>query len=287
MATPDPAALATPETFRGQPCLRLRLGAHDHVLVALHGAHVLSWTSLGVERLYLSPAAVFDGHSAIRGGVPVCFPQFNDRGSLPKHGFVRNRAWRAGVAQHDAASGSVRLSLQLASDAASLAIWPQAFTLELTLLLSSGALEMTLAARNTGAAAWSFTGALHTYLAVRDLGSVRLEGLHGQPVWDALTGSRATYQGDVRFDGEFDRVFTAAAEPLTLHDAAGALRIAQSDSFANTVVWNPGAAKSATMADLPADGFAHMVCVEAAQVEHAVSLAPGQHWTGWQRLTVA
>ncbi len=83
--------------YQNQACLRLTLPSQDTVLVALHGAQMLSWrTGDGRERLYLSPQAVMDGQAAIRGGVPLCFPQFNTRGSLPKHGFVRNTAWLPG-----------------------------------------------------------------------------------------------------------------------------------------------------------------------------------------------
>jgi glucose-6-phosphate 1-epimerase len=80
--------------FRGQPALRATGGDAAVLTVALHGAQVLSWTTAdGVERLYLSPRAVFDGAAAIRGGVPICCPQFNQRGMLPKHGFMRNLPW--------------------------------------------------------------------------------------------------------------------------------------------------------------------------------------------------
>ena len=46
--------------------------------------HGLMWQRAadGVERLYLSPQTSRDGSTAIRGGVPVCFPQFNMRGPL-------------------------------------------------------------------------------------------------------------------------------------------------------------------------------------------------------------
>ncbi|MBV5344762.1 MAG: D-hexose-6-phosphate mutarotase, partial [Rhodoferax sp.] len=81
---------STTEIFQGQACWRWQLPQGDSVLVSAQGAQVLSWQSAGRERLYLSPQSVFDGHTPIRGGVPICFPQFNQRGALPKHGFARN-----------------------------------------------------------------------------------------------------------------------------------------------------------------------------------------------------
>jgi len=284
---PEPTGIAaTAEDFHGQPCLRLVFGPQDNVLVALHGAHVLSWLGAGEERLFLSPKALLDGKSAIRGGVPVCFPQFNDRGPLPKHGFARNLRWMAGGTGRDAATSDVQLSLRLASDATTLAIWPQQFEAELTVSIGPGRLKIELAARNTGTAAWSFSCALHTYLRVHALAGVRLEGLSGQPYWDGPSDTRGTQSGDIAFTGEFDRVYRAAPQPLVLRDGSRALRIAQSTTFADTVVWNPGAAKCATLADMPADGFEHMACVEAAQVEQPIVLTPGAQWVAWQRLSV-
>lgn len=278
---------AAAESFRGQPCLRLSQSPEDSVLVALHGAHVLSWTGAGEERLYLSPRAVFDGQAAIRGGVPICLPQFNMRGPLAKHGFARNLPWQAGGAHLEAASGDLLLTLALASDTATHALWPHDFRFELTLRLGAGRLELMLELHNTGNRPWPFTGALHSYLAVQDIAQVRLRGLDGQPCWDALRDTRATHAGDVAFDGEFDRVFRAAAAPVQLHDGARRLQIAQSTSFADTVVWNPGAELCARMADMAPGSWRQMLCVEAAQVEEPVLLAPGARWSGWQRLAVA
>ena len=80
--------------LHNQPVIKLQTPDGAVALVSLFGAQVLSWTPAGGEdRLYLSPQAVFDGRSAIRGGVPVCFPQFGDRGPLPRHGFARQRRW--------------------------------------------------------------------------------------------------------------------------------------------------------------------------------------------------
>ena len=104
------------EIARGLPTHKLSLPCGDELTVALHGAHVLSWVSQGRERLYLSPHSVMDGHAAIRGGVPVCFPQFNQRGSLPKHGFARNLPWH--VQSSEAGAEGQVLTLALTDSAA-------------------------------------------------------------------------------------------------------------------------------------------------------------------------
>lgn len=268
--------------FRSQPALQLALPEGDAVTVALHGGHLLSWQSTeGRERLYLSPAAVFDGRSAIRGGVPICCPQFNQRGTLPKHGFMRNLSWA--LAEHEGAS----VALALQDSEATRAIWPCAFSARLDITLAPGRLRIALTLANTGDAPWSFAAALHTYLRVDEIGGARLEGLQGAPRWDAVRDQRRVESAPaLAFDGEFDSVYGAPAQPLRLVQPSGTLEIAQSDSCTETVVWNPGAALSAAMADMPDDGYRHMLCVEAARIDEPVSLAPGASWQGWQQLTV-
>src|SRR5690348_6301397 len=60
-----------------------------------YGAHVTSWMPAGGGgRLFLSERSAFGAGSAIRGGVPVIFPQFASTGPLPKHGFARTMEWR-------------------------------------------------------------------------------------------------------------------------------------------------------------------------------------------------
>ncbi len=78
----------------GSDCLRLNAADGAVAEISLHGAHVLSWQpSPGRERLYLSPRASFADDAAIRGGIPVIFPQFGGRGTMLKHGFARLLEW--------------------------------------------------------------------------------------------------------------------------------------------------------------------------------------------------
>lgn len=271
--------------FHGLPAFRLALPEGDSVVVAQHGAQVLSWTSGGTERLYLSPQALMDGHSAIRGGVPICFPQFNQRGSLPKHGFARNLPWQQQT-RRDAPPSE--LSLVLRASDATRAFWPHAFRAELLVSLQPGSVRMTLTVDNTGSAPWTFAAALHTYLRVDDIANVRLEGLQGANRWDAVRDDRHVEMAQaLRFEGEFDSVYTAPARGLRMVQPAGVLAISQSASCTETVVWNPGAQVSAKLADMPDDGYRHMLCVEAARIDEPVHLQGGAQWKGWQELTLA
>ena len=54
--------------------------------VYLHGATLTSWKVGGEELIFVSPKAVFEPPKAIRGGVPVCFPQFGMLGPLKVRG---------------------------------------------------------------------------------------------------------------------------------------------------------------------------------------------------------
>lgn len=277
-----------PCEFQGTPCIRLRLPEGDEALVSLHGAQVVSWVCAGRERLYLSPASHWNGSSAIRGGVPVCFPQFNQRGPLAKHGFARNLPWRVlPSAEAFQPAGQVQQVFGLTSGEATRAFWDFSFEARLTVTLATGSLQVTLDVHNTDDRAMNFTGALHTYLAVDDVATAELSGLQGQAEWDALTDSRSVAgHQPLRISGEFDRVYTAARQPLVLGEPGRSLRLAQSDSFGQTVVWNPGPDLCSRLADMPADGYRRMLCVEAACVDEPVAVPPGQRWQGWQHLEV-
>ncbi len=275
-------ATRSEELFHGQPCHRLTLANGDSVLVAQHGAHVVSWVSGGRERLFLSPNTVWDGRAAIRGGIPVCFPQFNQRGDLPKHGFVRNRPWALLAAVHGDSPNT--LCFGFSANDSTRAIWPAEFEARLRVDLQPGKLCVTLDVRNLGTQAFSLTGALHSYLAVSDIARVRLSGLGGQKEWDALADTHQTALESLQCTGPFDRVYSAPHAPMHLHDPQGGLEISNSEGWADCVVWNPGAAGCAGMADMTPDAFTHMLCVEAAQVFEPITVAPGAQWSGSQRL---
>lgn len=266
----------------------LSLRADDGAQARLHthGGHLLSWIPAGkaADRLYLSPISQAAPGVAIRGGVPVIFPQFAGEGPLPKHGFARTARWSrqdsAGQAQ-----SSTKASLVLSDNDHSRALWPQAFSAQLDVRIGGEALEIRLSVRNTGERAFQFTAALHTYLRVNDLAEVELRGLQGLRYRDSAAGGveRREEGSALRFDGEVDRIYFDTPPRLLLRDGQQALEVRQ-HGFTDTVVWNPGATKAAALADLPPGDYRRFVCVEAACVGTPVWLAPSASWSASQTL---
>ncbi|MSQ56023.1 MAG: D-hexose-6-phosphate mutarotase [Limnohabitans sp.] len=273
------------EIFNGQICERIALSANDQVLVCQQGVHVVSWIANGQERLFLSSRNHWDGHSTIRGGIPICFPQFNMRGPLVKHGFARNLPWQLGASVPTA--DAIEQTFVLQNSDESQTNWNQLFEANLTIELKQGQLNIQLSVINSDFKPLLFTGAMHTYFKVANIDQTQLTGLKDQSEWDSLTDVTSKANEVLVFKSEFDRVYQSIQTPLHLQDGQQHLMIEQSNTWQNTVVWNPGSVKCAQLADMPPDGYKHMLCVEAAQVFNPIEVLPGDTWQGWQRISVA
>ena len=259
------------------------------VEVYLHGAHVTSWQPAGegAERLFVSARSRFGPDAAIRGGVPICFPQFAGQGALPMHGFARTASWDL-VHARRSANGAAEVLLRLADSEATRALWPHSFVAELSVTAAGRTLALGLTVRNTGRAALEFTGALHTYLRVADVTQAAVHGLRGAGYRDKVKGTDGETETAeaLRVVGPIDRVYYAAPADVELREPGRTLAITTT-GFADTVIWNPGAAGGAAMADLEPDGYARMVCVEAAAARAPVTVGPGGQWSGTQTLAAA
>ena len=269
--------------FNGLPALRLQAGGASAV-VSLFGGQVLSWTPRGgKEWLYLSETARFDRSTPIRGGVPVCFPQFADLGKLPKHGFVRTVDWMLADRRVDKDFALVQLRLE--DSAETRALWNHPFGIELTISIEDNRLDLEFEVDNRGTDALSFTGALHTYLRVREAEEARLEGLYGFTYRDSANGNAIKREtGDaLMVDAEVDRVYRQVNRPLLLRDGSRTLGI-NTEGFPDVVVWNPWETRCAALADMPDNGFRRMLCVEAAAADTPITVAAGEQWWGRQTL---
>lgn len=257
--------------------------------VYLLGAHLTSFIPKrgGADLLFVSQKAEFAEGKAIRGGVPIIFPQFSDMGPLTKHGFARTALWEV------ASAADSEVTLVLRSSEATRKLWPHDFEALFRIALvphgEEAALETEFTVKNTGSSAFAFTVALHTYFAVKDIHVTRVEGLHreGEDLYylDNTQGRKKIKEEsrDVGFTGETDRIYLHTADELRLNDTERAIVIKKS-GLADAVVWNVWADKVKSMADLGDDEWPRYACVEVAAVEHPVQLNPQQSWTGKQTL---
>ncbi|KVI11826.1 Aldose 1-/Glucose-6-phosphate 1-epimerase [Cynara cardunculus var. scolymus] len=274
------------------------------VEVYLYGGHVTSWKNEhGEELLFLSSKAIFKPPKAIRGGIPICFPQswtpaslmqFSNLGSLEAHGFARNRVW---IIDNDpppfppTVTNRVYVDLLLKPTEEDLKIWPHSFEYRLRITLGPGG-DLMLTSRirntNTDGKPFTFTFAYHTYFSVSDISEVRVEGLETLDYLDNLKNrERYTEQGDaITFESEVDKIYLSTPTKIAILDHEKKRTfVIRKDGLPDAVVWNPWDKKAKTIADLGDDDYKHMLCVEAAVIEKPITLKPGEEWKVRQELS--
>ncbi|KAF5182892.1 Galactose mutarotase-like superfamily protein, partial [Thalictrum thalictroides] len=120
--------------------------------------------------------ATYKPPKAIRGGIPICFPQFANFGPLvEQHGFARNRLWSIDTDPppfSTTSSNKAFVDLILKTSDEDLKIWPHSYEFRLRVTLGPGGdLMLTSRIRNTSTDGkpFTFTFAFHTYFSVSDI----------------------------------------------------------------------------------------------------------------------
>jgi len=260
--------------------------------VYLLGAHVTSFVSKrgGADLLFVSEKAEFAEGKAIRGGIPIIFPQFSDLGPLPKHGFARTALWEL------ASSSEAEATLVLRSSETTKKQWNHDFEAIYRVALvphgeGEAAMETTLTVKNVGEAPFTFTTALHTYFAVKDIHLCQIKGLDHEEgndlhYLDNCQGRKKVKEEskEVRFYGETDRIYLNTSNRILLNDDTERVISISKSGLPDGVVWNPWAEKAKSITDLGDDEWTKYACIEAAAFEHPVHLGPQQSWEGKQIL---
>lgn len=261
--------------------------------VYLYGAQVTSWKNeYREELLFVSNKAIFKPPKAIRGGIPICFPQFSNHGSLEAHGFARNRFWSIDYnpppfPTNPPNKAYIDLILKPSED--DLKIWPHSFEFRQRVTLGPGGDLMLISRiRNTDTKPFTFTIAYHTYFSVSDVSEVRVEGLETLDYLDNLQNKeRFTEQGDaITFEGEVDKIYLSTPTKIAIIDHERKRTfVIRKDGLPDAVVWNPWDKKAKAMADFGDEEYKHMLCVEAAAIEKPITLKPGEEWRGRQEIS--
>jgi glucose-6-phosphate 1-epimerase len=271
--------LSVTQKASGYPVIEID-NEYARASIALHGAHVMEFQRRGEERvLWLSRDAVYSEGKAIRGGIPICWPWFGGHpdGTLPAHGFVRNRFWRLELSEQ-LDNGSTRVIMSICDDDTSRSMWDYRFRLRLTIVVGNE-LSLSLEMENLGSSSFMVTAALHSYFNVADVSDVDVLGLEGVEYMDQLLGDKQLVQaGPVRFDGELDRIYYPARADEILRDyQLNRDILIKKTGSCSTIVWNPWVTKAESMADFEHGGHRNMVCVETGNAaDDAVQLVPNE-----------
>lgn len=224
--------------------------------------------SLG-ELFYCSPVPTADGQP-VRGGVPVLFPQFAERGSLPKHGLVRQVPW-----QQDSPS---QFSVTL--DAMPSLGWHGAADLVLHVDHSaSDTVTLTLRVTNTGTTAFGFTGGLHPYFLVQDVQACQVLGLQDCVYQDRYAAQDCLSEvGWISSAQAFERLYLQAPE-LVLVDGQRRLSLS-CRGFTEWMIWNCGQVGAQTLIDLPDADWQKFLCIEPVIASQPMILTPNAIFEG-------
>jgi len=245
-------------------------------------------TGSGKELLFVSRDAILDGSKAIRGGIPLCFPQFGQPDkSMPQHGFLRNNYWKevegSKFDDDDSAGISMELSLKDVVNSRG-GKWDKGTTLDAkctyTVKITGDGFTTTIVMENLGEESWDFQILLHTYFLVAnrmalDGKECNVTGLEGYAVQDKVTGEKYVLGSDPVTIPEacIDRVHTPPVGKLDLEVTIAAgpsnnISLTASGDVdgvkvpVSGVVWNPQKENAAGMGDFGNDQYVDMICVE-------------------------
>lgn len=255
----------------------------------MQGAHLTHWQPHGQQpALFLSDRSAFAPGKAIRGGVPIIFPWFGARTATrqsnrtdgPAHGFARTADWQLLSASMTGELLAVTLTLD--ANETSRALGFDQFQLRYTITFGRE-LSLELTVENSSQTLLCFAEAFHTYLLVGEAQQVTLDGLQGCHYYDKTDGfqRKLQEQSELQLSSETDRPYVDTSAAINLHDPKLRRRITVSKGNSNTtVIWNPWAELTGKMADMSADSWKQMVCVETANAfENSITLAPGEKHT--------
>ncbi|CAI0456316.1 unnamed protein product [Linum tenue] len=259
--------------------------------VLLYGGQVVSWKNERREELlFMSSKAIWKPPKAIRGGIPVFFPQFGNLGTSERNGFARNKFWTidSDPSPLPPSNNHSSVDLLLKSTDEDLKIWPRSFELRLRVSLSAGKLTLIPRVRNTDTKPFSFTFALRNYLSVSDISEVRVEGLETLDYLDNLMRrERFTEQADaITFDGEVDRIYLSSPQKIAIIDHEKKRTfVLRKDGMPDAGMWNPWDKRAKTVPDLGYEDYKTMLCVDSAVTETPIVLKPLEEWKGYQELS--
>lgn len=288
------------DLFHGIDAVKISSSSNNaECVITLWGANVVSWKNDGEERLYLSPKARFDETSAIRGGIPVVFPQFGRPSDvMPQHGFARTMKWEfhGFVVENNCCTAE----FQLQSSENTLSVYPHHFLIKYFVSLSHKKLFCSFIVENTGKSdVMRFQILLHSYLQCSDIENATVCGFDGCSFRDKLKGESECVESisKITFTQETDRIYLEPSSDIILSSrlngdiqvhSFGVLNCKDETKpiRSDVVLWNPWVNKTLSIADFASDSFQNFVCVEPGLVRDYFAIASGESCCFTQQLSI-
>lgn len=264
--------------------MNLEYGAGTTAKIHLYGATVISWIKDGTEQLFLSSLSKMDGSKAIRGGIPIVFPNFGPWSCGPQHGFARISWWK--LQKKEKLTDCCRASFILEGNEQTLTMWKHRFQLIYTVELRSSELKTSLTISNTGSEPFDFTTLLHTYFRVSDINECSVTGFKACTYNDkvAKEDGKLENREEIRINANVDSVYIGAGKEGHLIKSSGRAISVEKQNLNDTVLWNPWLTKAKEMSDFDDEGYLSMICVEAGHVSSRKDLHPGETFSCGQVL---
>ncbi len=267
-------------TYKNTPCIQIK-NANAEALLSLFGGHLLSFTPTNVNEniLWLSEEAIFDEKTAIRGGVPICWPWFANLRSgddIPAHGFVRSQAWQLiAIEEKSDAAEISETTLTLQPETLGLHNTSAHLTVRLVVTIAKDC-KISLISSNAGNTPISITQALHSYFNVKDVTTAQIDGVTSNYYDKVVDTHGNTPSLPYKFESETDRIHVAEVDTSTNSQTVTIrshnnfdINIGQS-GHDSIIVWNPYVDKSKSMKDMADNGYETMLCIEAGNTEGTI-----------------
>ena len=230
--------------------------------IALQGAHIFSFKRSDEELLWLSRESAFENGTAIRGGIPICWPRFGNLDtSLPQHGFARIFIFEL-VSVHEESKILTTVHIKLKSSKESRKIWDYTFELDIFFYISE-TLKIEMKTTNSDTKEFFITEAFHTYFNISKIADVQIFGLENRHYIDTLIDKEVVQRGSIKIDKEVDRIYKESSSEIVLEDSEKKVRIETFNSN-SVIVWNPWIEKCAKMSGMQKEGYKKFVCIESA-----------------------
>jgi len=245
------------------PCLNIQHKTCE-AKVSLFGGHVLNWQPTDEKEVFwISKDAKYDEKSAIRGGIPICWPWFGTHernGVKGNHGFARNLIWQLSDVELTENVAKITLTLEGENHHN---LWPERYRLKQVLSFGKD-FEQSLFITNMSDQPVEYTTALHSYFSVGSPENCTVSVLNGAKFEDKLTGEKCDPALLESCKGPLDRIYQTN-ETAIIEDDAWQRKIRVTPTNTNQwVLWNPGSKIAGQMVDIHVGGENEYVCLEAA-----------------------